>query len=53
MIALIAIRFMMGLFGGGLFPANTTLLASWVPEKERASIGSFTLGGGQVSNRVF
>lgn len=42
----------MGLFGGVLFPAVTTLLSSWVPSKERASIGTFVLGGGQVSSVV-
>lgn len=44
----IILRILMGLVQGTLFPALTMLLASWVPQTERAKIGTFVLGGGQV-----
>lgn len=47
--ALILIRAIMGVFGAFLFPAVNTLLAAWVPRKERTTLGTFVLGGGQVS----
>lgn len=39
----------MGLAGGTTLPALTTLLAAWVPEKERGKLGSFVLEGSQVN----
>lgn len=45
---MIVVRVLMGLFGGVLFPAATTLISNWIPSKERGSVGTFVLGGGQV-----
>lgn len=40
----------MGLASGTIFPALSSLLASWVPVKERGKLGSFVLGGSEVRN---
>lgn len=47
---MVILRILMGLAGGTTFPALSSLLASWVPEKERGKLGSFVFGGGQVSS---
>jgi len=45
---LIALRFLEGLGEGTTFPALSSLLAAWIPLKERSMLGSFVFGGGQV-----
>lgn len=44
--ALIILRALMGLGEGTTFPALSTLLARWVPLKERGKLGSLVLSGG-------
>lgn len=34
---------------GTTFPALSSLLAAWIPLKERSKLGSLVFGGGQVS----
>lgn len=48
-MALIAIRAVMGMFGGVVFPAVAVLLAAWIPQKERGKLGSLAFSGSQVS----
>lgn len=43
--SLIAIRVLMGIAQGPMFPACLALLSSWVPLKERSFIVSLTYGG--------
>lgn len=50
MYGMVTLRVSMGLAGGTIFPALSSLLASWVPVKERGKLGSFVLGGSEVSN---
>ncbi|XP_064549125.1 sialin-like isoform X2 [Drosophila montana] len=42
---LIAIRILMGVAQGPLFPSLTTLLSYWVPAEERCSLGTFCYSG--------
>lgn len=42
---MIAIRVLMGISQGPMFPACLALLSSWVPLKERSTIVSLTYGG--------
>lgn len=46
--ALITLRIIIGLGEGLIFPACTSLLAAWVPLKERSKIGTLTYSGAQV-----
>lgn len=46
--ALIALRIIMGLASGVMFPGLTILIAAWVPKSERSKLGSLALGGSQV-----
>lgn len=43
--ALIVLRIAMGLFQGGVFPAVSTILSSWVPTNERGFMGSLVFCG--------
>ncbi|XP_030245781.1 putative inorganic phosphate cotransporter [Drosophila navojoa] len=52
---LVAIRIIMGLAQGPLFPAMTTLLSHWVPKKERGTLGTICYSGvtaGTVSSNL-
>ncbi|KAG4078473.1 hypothetical protein HA402_009185 [Bradysia odoriphaga] len=46
--SLIVLRVLMGLGEGTTFPALSSLLAAWIPLKERSKLGSLVFGGGQV-----
>lgn len=37
---------------GTTFPALSSLLAAWIPLKERSKLGSLVFGGGQVSIQI-
>lgn len=37
---------------GTTFPALSSLLAAWIPLKERSKLGSLVFGGGQVSANI-
>lgn len=47
-MTLFILRFLMGLGEGITFPAVSTLIAAWIPETERGTIGSFVYSGVQV-----
>ncbi|KAF5284285.1 hypothetical protein FQA39_LY04578 [Lamprigera yunnana] len=47
---LCALRFLIGVVQGPLFPSVTTLLARWVPKKERSRLGSLVLTGAQIGS---
>lgn len=47
--ALMATRFVMGIFQGPLFPAISSLLGAWVPTKERGRLCSMAFSGMTVS----
>ena len=49
---LIALRMLMGLAQGVLFPATTALLSQWVPIKERSSTGTIVFSGTQLGTIV-
>lgn len=46
--ALIAIRIVIGLGEGLIFPSCNALLAAWVPLSERSKMGTLTYSGAQV-----
>lgn len=46
---MIAMRILIGLGEGVIFPSCTALLAAWVPLKERSKIGTLTYSGAQVN----
>lgn len=48
LISLIILRVMMGLGAGPMFPALITLVAAWVPLKERGKLGCLIISGGTV-----
>ncbi|KAF5279331.1 hypothetical protein FQR65_LT15404 [Abscondita terminalis] len=48
--ALCGLRFVMGLVQGALFPSVTTLLAKWVPKKERSRLAGLVMTGPQVGS---
>lgn len=48
---LMLIRFLLGCMQAGLFPAIATLLAAWVPKKERGRVGSIIYCAGPVSRQ--
>lgn len=50
---LIILRILMGLGEGTTFPALSSLIAAWVPKKERGKLGSCVFGGGQVRRIPF
>lgn len=50
--ALIAWRILIGLGEASTFPALSTLIAVWVPLKERSFIGSVIFGGGQIGTVI-
>lgn len=47
--ALMATRFLMGLFQGPLFPSISALLGAWVPTKERGRLCSLAFSGMTVN----
>ncbi|KAF5290073.1 hypothetical protein FQA39_LY14854 [Lamprigera yunnana] len=47
---LCVLRFLIGFVQGALFPAVTTLLARWVPKKERSRLGSLVMTGPQIGS---
>lgn len=47
---LMIIRMLLGCVQAGLFPAIATLLAVWVPKKERGRVGSIIYCAGPVSH---
>ncbi|XP_060521750.1 putative inorganic phosphate cotransporter [Cylas formicarius] len=48
----VAVRVLEGLGEGTTFPALTTLLANWVPLKERSKIGTLVYAGSQIGTVV-
>ncbi|EDW13457.2 sialin isoform X1 [Drosophila mojavensis] len=42
---LIAVRILMGVAQGSIFPALTVLLSHWVPPRERSTLGAFCYSG--------
>lgn len=46
--ALFTVRTMLGVAQGGIFPSIATLLAVWIPKKERARVGSIVYCSGPV-----
>ncbi|XP_060656912.1 putative inorganic phosphate cotransporter [Drosophila nasuta] len=49
---LCAVRLLMGLCQGFLFPSCHTVVSAWAPPKERASMGNFTYAGNQFGTIV-
>lgn len=47
-IALIVLRFLMGLGEGTTYPALNAMLAKWTPPSERSKIGSLVFAGAQI-----
>lgn len=43
----------MGLSGGTTLPSLTTLLAQWIPERERSKLAGFVMSGSTVRNLCF
>lgn len=46
--AIVVWRILIGLGEGVTFPAISSLVSQWVPERERAKIGALIFGGGQI-----
>lgn len=44
-VALMVVRFAMGIFQGPIFPSISALLSAWVPAKERARLCSLAYAG--------
>uniref|UniRef100_A0AAR5QB79 Major facilitator superfamily (MFS) profile domain-containing protein n=1 Tax=Dendroctonus ponderosae TaxID=77166 RepID=A0AAR5QB79_DENPD len=51
-VSLVVVRILEGLGEGTTFPALTTLLANWVPLKERSKIGTLVYAGSQIGTVV-
>ncbi|XP_050311165.1 sialin-like isoform X4 [Anthonomus grandis grandis] len=51
-VSVVAVRVLEGLGEGTTFPALTTLLANWVPLKERSKIGTLVYAGSQIGTVV-
>ncbi|KAF5284284.1 hypothetical protein FQA39_LY04577 [Lamprigera yunnana] len=47
---LCVLRFLIGIVQGALFPSVSTLLARWVPRKERSRLGSLVMTGSQIGS---
>ncbi|XP_066254786.1 putative inorganic phosphate cotransporter isoform X2 [Euwallacea similis] len=51
-VSVVVVRVLEGLGEGTTFPALTTLLANWVPLKERSKIGTLVYAGSQIGTVV-
>ncbi|BET03033.1 sodium:phosphate symporter activity [Nesidiocoris tenuis] len=51
-IALIILRFVLGLGQGPLYPSLNVLLAHWAPTHERGRLGAIVFAGAQIGNVV-
>lgn len=49
---LIILRIIMGVFQGGFFPALNTILAAWIPPKQRGKLGALAFNGLPVSEML-
>lgn len=47
--ALFIVRVLLGVVQAGMYPAVATLLAVWIPQRERARVGSIVYCSGPVS----
>lgn len=51
-IALIVLRFILGLGQGPLYPSLNVLLAHWAPVNERGRLGAIVFAGAQIGNVI-